>query len=74
MQAIIHYYNNQVHVQDIDNLSVAPDHGLVIEFKQKNAVDYYAEKFEKAKIPVISRGGKTISIDSTGFTVFNDGV
>lgn len=72
MQAIIHYRNNQVLVQDIDNLSVSPEQGLMIEFKQENAVKYFVEKLEKAKIPVISQGRKIISIDSTGFTVFND--
>ncbi len=72
MQAIIHYYSHQVLVQDIDNLTVATEHGLVIEFKQEKNVDYYAEKLEKAKIPVLSKGKKMISIDSTGFTVFDD--
>ena len=71
MQAIIHYRNNQVLVQDIDNLSVSPD-GLIIEFKQEKATKYFVEKLEKAKIPVTSQGRKIISIDSTGFTVFND--
>lgn len=72
MQAIIHYQKNQVLVQDIDNLSVAPEQGLLIEFKQEKAVKYFVEKLEKAKIPITFIGSKTISIDSTGFTVFND--
>lgn len=72
MQAIIHYQRNQVLVQDIDNLSVAPEQGLVIEFKQEKATKYFVEKLEKAKIPVIVNGIKVISIDSTGFTVFSD--
>lgn len=72
MQAIIHYFENQVLVEDIDNLSVAAKQGLVIEFKQEKAVDYFAKKFEKAKIPITLKGGKTISIDTTGFTVFSD--
>ena len=72
MQVIIHYQKNQVLVQDIDNLSVAPEQGFVIEFKQEKAVKYFVEKLEKAKIPIIFIRSKTISVDSTGFTVFND--
>ena len=72
MQAIIHYQENQVLVLDIDNLSVAPEQGLLIEFKQEKAVKYFVEKLEKAKIPINFIGSKTISIDSTGFTVFSD--
>lgn len=72
MQAIIHYFKNQVLAQDIDNLSVVDKQGLVIEFKQEKAVDYFIEKLKKAKIPINLIGSKTISIDTTGFTVFND--
>lgn len=74
MQAIIHYRNNRVLVlvKDIDNLSVAPKQGLVIEFKQEKAVKYFVEKLEKTKTPFTINGSKVISISSTGITVFND--
>lgn len=72
MQIIVHYYAKTVHVQDISNVSVADELGLVIEFKQAKARDYFLEKFQKAEIPVQTIGLKQLSITSTGFTVFED--
>lgn len=72
MQIIVHYYVKTVHVQDISNVSVADELGLVIEFKQAKTRDYFLEKFQKAEIPIQTIGLKQLSIASTGFTVFED--
>lgn len=72
MQIIVHYYGKTVHAQDISNVSVADTLGLVIEFKQAKARDYFLEKFQKAEIPIQAIGLKQLSIESTGFTAFED--
>lgn len=72
MQIIVHYYSKFVHAKDISNVSVADTLGLAIEFKQVKSRDYFLEKFQKAEIPVQMIGLKQLSIESTGFTVFED--
>lgn len=72
MQAIVHYYDKQVLVKDIKNLSVVDSLGLVIEFNLDKARDYFAEKFQKEEIPIQLIGPTQIIPVSTGFTVFED--
>lgn len=72
MQAIVHYYDKQVLVKDIKNLSVVDSLGLVIEFNLDKARDYFALKFQKEEIPIQLIGPAQIIPVSTGFTVFED--
>lgn len=68
----VHYGNQAAILKDVANISVTTNQGFIAEFKHVATASHYLDSLEREGFKVTPVSYKILSLDTTGFTVFEE--